>query len=173
MSRLERRGLELYAKHLIIFAAERLVASSGRRMVRLLDCGVVVDQVRRPLSLYGAHLLLGVRGHYAKLVVAAHARAQQRRATPSARGGLQVKAGRFWRLLAVVYCVARMAEQREHLANVTHRIVFGRLDAHRVRVTTKARYMIRFAHARNAFVVVHQRQVVLAIALETTPLATV
>lgn len=122
MSGLQIRG-KLNAEELIVSGSEGLLALCSAR----------------PMSRDGSHFLLRFDANYLKLFIAANAGAQEGRATESAGDRLDVEAGRVWRLLAVVDRVSRMAEEGEHLSDVSDWIVFGRLNANRVRVTTEAR----------------------------------
>ena len=66
-----------------------------------------------------------------------------------------------------------MTKQGEELANVSHRIVFGRFDSHRIGVAAETRDSIGFSDASDHLIAMDERQIVFAVALKTAALAAV
>lgn len=185
-----RRHLD--AKHLIAAGAEGSLKSRRRRRIEgLLGAssalfGAIRERIAAavgaccclfgvglPVARNPSNLLFRLNRDHSELFVGANANAQAGRQTETARARFNVEAGRLGRLLTVVDCVSRMPEEGKHLLDVPNRIVFGRLNANRIRVATESRHSVRLPDARDHFVAVNQRQVILAICLEAAALATV
>lgn len=150
---------------------EQLIGRA-RASERLRWLGALVFELELgPATRDGADLVAVGDAHDAELGDAADAGAEEGRAQVATTGGLDVEGGRV--ALAVVDGVARVPEEREHLLDLADGVVLGRLDPHGVRVAAEARHSVGLPDAGHDLVLVHERQVELAVALEAAALATV